>query len=187
MLHPNLVEGGELEVALVAPVEEELAKAGLQTRTVAPWETVRHGEFVVTALPASDGFGDPQVSWLIESDGRRILHAGDTLWHGNWWTFVLRYGPIDVAFLPINGVVVPAPNRQPSVDVAAAMNPEQAAAAAHALRVGLAVPIHHATFDCPPYYRETDDAAGRFARECTRLGVTASLVAPGNEVRLEGV
>ncbi len=186
VLRPAPAEGGELEVVLVAPVEEELARAGLQARTVAPWETVRHGEVAVTALPASDGFGDPQVSWLVEAEGRRVLHAGDTHWHGNWWTFVLRHGPIDVAFLPINGVVVQSSHRQPSVDVAAAMNPEEAAAAARALQARLAVPIHHTTFEYPPYYQVTDDATGRFARESERLGVHARIVAPGEEVQLPG-
>lgn len=180
VLRPAGAGGGEL----VSAVEEELAEASLQTRIVEPWETLHYGEVTVTALPASDGFGDPQVSWLIEADGLRILHAGDTLWHGNWWNFVLRYGAIDIAFLPINGVTLQAPNRQPNVDIAASMNPEQAGAAAHALRASLTVPIHHSTFQNPPHYSEADDATGRFTREGGRLGVPVMVAGPGEEVPL---
>ena len=57
---------------------------------MAPWETEEIGPFTITAVPAVDGFGDPQVSWVIAAAGRRILHAGDTLFHGSWWLIAGR-------------------------------------------------------------------------------------------------
>ena len=71
----------------------------------------------MTALFASDGFGSPQVSWLIEADGERVIHGGDTLWHGAWWDVALAHGPIDIACLPANGAAVSFPQWQPAASV----------------------------------------------------------------------
>ena len=71
------------------------------------------GPFTITALPAVDGLGDPQVSWLVEAGGRRVLHLGDTIFHGYWWRMARRHGPFDVVFAPINGAVVDFPHLQP--------------------------------------------------------------------------
>ena len=45
----------------------------------------RTGDFAVFAVPASDGLGSPQVSWVIDGGGRRVFHAGDTQVHGHFW------------------------------------------------------------------------------------------------------
>lgn len=113
VLRPERGHGGKAEVALIEKPESALETSGLATRVVQPWETVEVGPFSFTALPAADGFGDPQVSWCIAADGCRILHAGDTLFHGWWWLSALRQGPFDVAFLPVGGAIVDLPPRQP--------------------------------------------------------------------------
>ncbi len=41
--------------------------------------------------------------------GKRILHGGDTLWHGYWWRTAEEHWPVDIALLPINVVLVPVP------------------------------------------------------------------------------
>lgn len=64
--------GSEAEVALIDKPESALEESGLATRVVEPWETVEIGPFSFTALPAADGFGDPQVSWCIAAEGCRI-------------------------------------------------------------------------------------------------------------------
>ncbi|HEX7293281.1 MAG TPA: MBL fold metallo-hydrolase [Solirubrobacterales bacterium] len=79
VLRPEKSFGSQAEVALIDKPESELEQSGLTTRVVQPWETVEIGPFSCTALPAADGFGDPQVSWCIAADGCRILHTGDTL------------------------------------------------------------------------------------------------------------
>ena len=63
----------------------------------------RSGRSAITALPAVDGLGDPQVSWLVEAEGQRVLHLGDTIFHGYWWRMARRHGPFDLVFAPING------------------------------------------------------------------------------------
>src|SRR5256885_673325 len=81
------------------------------------------GPFTVTAVPAVDGSGDPQVSWLIEVDGKRVLHLGDTMWHGWWWRISERYGPPDILLAPINGARLNLPHRQPASPLGAALDP----------------------------------------------------------------
>jgi L-ascorbate metabolism protein UlaG (beta-lactamase superfamily) len=179
LLRPAAAEGDGLEVAAVAPVEERLAQAGVDQRVVAPWETVEVGPFRATAVPAVDGFGDPQVSWVVEAEGTRILHAGDTLFHGSWWHTRRRTGPIDVAFLPVNGAVVSLPHRQPASPIEAAMGPREAAAAAAILQAGEAIPIHYDALHRAPVYVQADDPARSFLREAQQVGVAARVVEPG--------
>ena len=133
-------------------------------------------------MPASDGFGDPQVSWVVEADGTRILHAGDTLFHGAWWLIAMRCGPIDIAFLPVNGAVADLPHRQPPSPLAACMDPHQAAVAATLLRARRAVPIHYGAIHSPPKYAEVDDPAGTFAAAARTAGVAAQVVPVGEAV-----
>jgi L-ascorbate metabolism protein UlaG (beta-lactamase superfamily) len=187
LLRPAAAEGSFLEVAAVEPVEERLAALGVSQRSVEPWETVEAGPFRATAVPAVDGFGDPQVSWVVEAGGVRLLHAGDTLFHGSWWHIKLRTGPIDVAFLPVNGATVHLPHRRPASLLPAVMGPAEAAAAAAILEVRTAVPIHYDALHAPPVYAQVEDPAGRFAAEAARLGVATQLVEPGAEVALSPV
>lgn len=51
-------------------------------------------EVQITAVPAVDGFGDDQVSWIIEGNGKRIIHCGDTLWRSYWWRIHHRMVPL---------------------------------------------------------------------------------------------
>ena len=101
---------------------------------------VEVGPFTATALFASDGLGSPQVSWLLEADGRKVLHGGDTAWHGAWWNFVAAHGNVDVACLPGNGARVTYPGWEPAVEESAVMTPEQSVDAAHVLGAGTLVP-----------------------------------------------
>jgi L-ascorbate metabolism protein UlaG (beta-lactamase superfamily) len=179
LLRPAAADGTSLETAAVAPVEEQLAALGIDQRVVAPWETVEVGPFRATAIPAVDGFGDPQVSWIVEAEGTRILHAGDTLFHGAWWRARMRTGDIDYAFLPVNGPRVSLPHRQPASTRNAVMNPAEAAAAAAILQAGVAIPIHYDTIENPPIYVQADDPSGAFLREAAALGVAARVVEPG--------
>ena len=108
---PEPFGGGDVEQAAVAHAEHELRAAGLELVPVRAWETVEAGEWSFTALPAVDGTGDPQVSWLVTGAGATVLHAGDTLSHGWWWRIAQRApGGIDVAFLPINAPRVAFPH-----------------------------------------------------------------------------
>ena len=113
VLRPEPMPDSGLESAATTGAERGLAELQIPARVVGAWETVSVGPFEVTAVPAADGFGDPQLSWVIAAGGRRVVHCGDTLFHGWWWLTQLRHGPIDVAFLPVNGPIVDLPHRQP--------------------------------------------------------------------------
>lgn len=144
--------------------EGELVESRLTTDPIDEWATRAIGPFRVTALPAVDGFGDPQLSWVVEADGHRIFHGGDTLFHGYWWHITRRFESLDAVFLPANGAVVDAPLRQPSSQLEAVLDPKQAAEAAKILGARHAVPIHYASEQPNKvgHYVEVDDPAGKF-------------------------
>jgi L-ascorbate metabolism protein UlaG (beta-lactamase superfamily) len=137
----------------------------------------------LTAVPAVDGFGDPQVSWVIEGDGRRIIHCGDSLWHGYWWRIRRKHGPFDAAFLCINGVVMTYPGLEPS-GIPADMTAEQAAAAGHLLGARMVCPIHYATFHSSQY-SESPNAEQTFLSAARERGVSAQIIPPGGFVNWE--
>lgn len=91
------------------------------------------GPFRVTAVPAIDGLGDPQLNWVVQADEQRAFHGGDTMFHGYWWLIARRFSPFDAVFLPANGAVVDAPHLQPPSPLPAAMTPRQEAVAAQLL------------------------------------------------------
>ena len=185
LLRPRRADGEGLETIALAGAEAGLAEQRVAQREVEPWQTVTVGPFEVTAVPAVDGFGDPQVSWAIAADGCRILHAGDTLFHGSWWIVRMRLGPFDAVFLPVNGPVCDFPHRQPPSPLAAAMDPRQAAAAATILEARRAVPIHYDAIHKPPVYAQVDDPAPGFLAAAEELGVPARVVPVGDELVLE--
>ncbi len=143
LLRPAPFVGSDAEAVFTADQERDLAAGRLDVRLVADWDRHRLGPFTVTAVPAVDGLGDPQVGWVVEADGARFFHGGDTRFHGSWWLIAGRLGPFDVAALPINGAVVNAPHLQPPSALPAAMDPREAVQAAAILRATVLVPIHY--------------------------------------------
>ncbi len=180
VLRPAAAVGSATEIAGTAAAEHGLSEHQLRTQSLEPWETVTVGPYTATAVPAVDGFGDPQVSWVITADDLTVIHCGDTLFHGSWWLTKMRTGPIDVAFLPINGPTVSLPHRQPPSQLAAAMGPFEAAEAAKILEVGIAVPIHYDTIDKPPVYRQVDVPSETFATAAAARDVAWQILAPGD-------
>jgi len=145
-------------------------------RTAPLYEPQILGDFTATAVPASDGYGDPQVSWIVSGGGRRIIHCGDTLWHGAWWQIGRQFGPFDAAFLPINGAKFSW--RQPAADVSAVLTPEQAVAAARVLGARQIVPIHYGVKGAEGY-EEVADAEGSLIAAAKRGGVGIEIAEPG--------
>jgi L-ascorbate metabolism protein UlaG (beta-lactamase superfamily) len=182
LLRPAPEAGEFLEVAALQTAEDHLRELGVPQRHVAPWESVTVGPFTATAIPAVDGFGDPQVSWVVEADGVRIFHGGDTLYHGYWWRARMRTGDIDHAFLPINGAVVSLPHRQPASPFGAVMTGDQAAAAAQLLGAREVIPIHYDTINNPPVYTQVDEPVAAFLAAAEARGVSARVVEPGQVV-----
>ncbi|HWA53559.1 MAG TPA: MBL fold metallo-hydrolase [Solirubrobacterales bacterium] len=184
VLRPAPATGSGEEVAFVEGTEAALARSSLATKVVDPWETREVGPFEVTAVPAVDGFGDPQVSWVVAAEGRRILHAGDTLFHGWWWQVASRCGPFDVAFLPAGGAIVDLAPRQPPSPLPAGMGPREAAVAAKLLGADLVVPIHYGPLHETPNYVQADDPAGSLEVAARELGVNARALRPGESLSI---
>jgi L-ascorbate metabolism protein UlaG (beta-lactamase superfamily) len=171
--------GGDFENLALAQANAELEQAGARRTTVGAWEGFEAGPFTLTALPAVDGLGDPQVSWLVEADGQRVLHLGDTIFHGYWWRMAQRHGPFDVVFAPINGAVVDFPHLQPPSPLAAAMEPEQAAVAASALGAGTLIPMHYDGFEIDPWYRPLHQPVERFESATAEHTYGTRVLKPG--------
>ena len=154
-----------------------VASDGVRVRSVELHEPIilRGGDISVVAVEAVDGLGDPQVSWIVSGGGKRIIHGGDTLWHGYWWNFRMTYGPFDAAFLPINGVTVQS--RFPFSELPASMTPEQAVAAAKILGAKLLCPVHYGGSD-PPTYVETENQIERITSAAKRRDVNLRVLDP---------
>jgi L-ascorbate metabolism protein UlaG (beta-lactamase superfamily) len=170
VLEPSGYGGDGLEQAAVAQADAELAGSGLERRPCEAWSGAQLGPFTITALPAVDGTGDPQVSWLIEAEGRRVLHAGDTLFHGWWWRVRERFGAPDVLLAPVNGARLTFPHRRPASPLPGAMDPEQAALAAELLDAGRLVPIHYGGYAIDGVYEPVPDALERVRVASSRTG-----------------
>jgi L-ascorbate metabolism protein UlaG (beta-lactamase superfamily) len=184
LLAEKLKPGGHvLCPAGVAPI---IAADGFEVTGLQNYETTRIGLFMVTALPAVDGLGDDQISFLIEVDGVKILHCGDTLWHGYWYKFAQDHGPINVAFLPVNGAQINVPGVPPTGQPVT-MTPPQAAAAADIICAEVACPIHYGMFNHPPGFVEWPHSAAVFMTEAEKRDVPARLLEPGEEMLLDRV
>jgi L-ascorbate metabolism protein UlaG (beta-lactamase superfamily) len=156
-----------------------VASRGLQVIPARMYEPVSRGGFVMTAVPAEDGFGAEQVSWIVAREGKRILHAGDTLWHGGWPLIGEQYGPFDAVFMPINGAQMA---REPATESPGVQTPLQAIDAAALLRARVLVPIHFGLND-PPYYIEVEDPLGTLKQHAARRGQAIQHLKPGEMLR----
>jgi len=177
-LHTRLGPWGK--VVCHREVRDKITADGLPVHALELEEVLVHKDMSLTAVPAVDGFGDPQVSWVIEGGGRRIIHCGDTLWHGHWWRIRRKHGPFDAAFLCINGAVMTYPGLEPS-GIPADMTAPQAAAAGRLLAAGFVCPIHYGTFNSAQY-SETPDVEQAFLAAASERGVSVQIVSPGNFV-----
>lgn len=153
---------------------------GARARPSALWEPQLLGDFTATPVPASDGYGDPQVSWVVSAGGRRIFHGGDTLWHGYWWRIGRQFGPFDAAFLPVNGARFGW--RKPVSGQPGVLTPEQAVAAAVILGARTLVPIHYGITGMADYV-EVDDPVGQLRKPAREKSIDVQPIEPGDWVR----
>lgn len=180
VLRPSAALGTEADLALTMQAEQEFNKYSLNTEIAEEWGKWIIGPFRIFSVPAVDGFGDPQLSWIVECGDYRFIHAGDTLFHGLWWRIANKFGPFDIAFLPINAPVVNFPPLQPMSPLEAVMSPEQAAVAAQILRARSVVPIHFNDMHQPPMYTETSEPLKRLRMQLNTSGIQTILHQPGD-------
>jgi L-ascorbate metabolism protein UlaG (beta-lactamase superfamily) len=160
-------------------IATNIASRGLRVIPARLYEPVQRGGFTFTAVPAEDGFGAEQVSWIVRHGDRQYLHAGDTLWHGQWGSIGNAYGPFDAVFLPINAARL---QMTPMPDTPGTMGPKQAVDAALLLRAERLVPIHYGNDD-PPYYVETDDPLDKLIIAAERRELPVVNLLPGEFMR----
>ena len=154
-----LSTGAPFAVMCHADRAAAIASRGFKVYSLQMYEPINLGDVTVCPVPAVDGFNEFQVSWIVTAAGKRMIHCGDTLWHGAFWQFGRQFGPIDVAFLPINGAKLLGV--QPFSDTAATMTPSQAVAAAVVMKAKHVVPIHFGFHD-PKAYLEHPNAEQEF-------------------------
>jgi len=159
----------------------EVRAAGWRAHGMEPWETRTLEAICIAAVPAVDWRGDDQVSWVIEYNGHRIIHCGDTTWHGRWWRIAREYGPFDWAFLPINGAIATDRGAEPS-GLPTTLTPKQACAAARILQASKLCPIHYRTFNNPPHYVEQPNLLDALAQAAREEKVDVRLLNPGDAV-----
>lgn len=164
------IADGDGTVGCHTPIVDVLGEMGVTAVPQRMGERRQVGPFTTIPVASHDWRGDDQVAWIVEGPGLRIIHFGDTIWHGKWWEIARDYGPFDVAFLPIAGVLTCregfTPTNQP-----ATLTPEQAIEAAVVLKASTACAIHYDLFNNPPYYTEQHDVRGRFLRAAEARGV----------------
>ena len=113
------------------------------------WESAEHGDWTITCLPSQHwssriGQWTNRTLWcafLMDNGKRKYFHAGDTGYFHGFREYGRRFGPIDVAMLPI-GAYAPRFMMQYQH-----MDPEQALVAFRELRARLFYPMHYGTFD----------------------------------------
>lgn len=172
-----LRRGGVL--AYPAGIRPSPLPAGVRARPSRLWEPQLLGDFTATPVPASDGYGDPQVSWVVVAGGRRIFHGGDTLWHGHWWRIGRQFGPFDAAFLPVNGARFGW--RQPASGLPGVLTPEQAVAAAAILGARTLVPIHYGVSGMKEYL-EVPEPIAELSEAARERSIVVQPVVPGGWV-----
>jgi L-ascorbate metabolism protein UlaG (beta-lactamase superfamily) len=160
---------------------------GIQVQTVALHQPVffsrASASLAAWAVPAVDGMGHPQNSWIIDGAGKRIIHCGDTLWHGYWWDIARAYGPFDVAFLPINGFQQWDGHFAVKSEMPMSLTPDQAAAAAHVLGARLVVPIHYGLTG-NPNYSEVAEPLETFLKSASKRALPTKVLGYGEYLEI---
>ncbi|WP_048151364.1 metal-dependent hydrolase [Palaeococcus ferrophilus] len=104
---------------------------GVKIVQVPAWHSSSDGKYSI---------GNP-CGYIVEMDGVKIYHAGDTFVFSDMALFNELYGPIDVALLPIGGHFT--------------MGPKEAAKAVELLKPRKVVPMHYGTF--PPIEKDPEE------------------------------
>ena len=134
------------------------------------WQTASLGPVTFVSVPAQHAsgrtLGDQNLrlwsSWIIAGQTKRLFFGGDTGYHAGFAEIQARWGPIDVAALPIGGYSAferHHPNH---------LNPEEAVQAFEDLHASVLVPMHWGTFELN---REpVNEPPQRLTREARRRG-----------------
>ncbi len=152
-------------------------------------ESCRIGEITVHAVAACHEFLDrdtetglyPCLQYVIEGNGVRIYHAGDTLRYEGMLPKLQAFGQMDAALLPING----RDGKRYRRDCIGNMTFQEAADLAGELKPGLTVPGHWDMFadnpGDPEAFADYLEAKYRGKVRCVRPGLAACFRTGGAE------
>lgn len=143
---------------------------------VEPWDEVTIGGLRITAAPARHGV--PEITFVVQDANTTVFFGADTLRIPDLDEVPRRFGEIDLALLPVNGLKIRPVNRQ------VVMNAEQAGEYCAVLRPRVAVPTHYA-FTAGPVrdrlFLKYDGTPQRFQRAVARHApaTTVKVLSPG--------
>lgn len=112
------------------------------------------------------------IGFLVRCGPFRIYHSGDTLWHDDIVKSCREFGPVDIAFLPING-------NKPERRVAGNLNGTEAAALAKAIGAKLVIPCHYDMFEF------NTESPEEFVKACERLNQPHRVLRIGEKLELK--
>jgi L-ascorbate metabolism protein UlaG (beta-lactamase superfamily) len=123
---------------VAGPVARKAQAAGFTSvRALEPWQSATVADLTITALPAKHGVYE--VTFVISGGDRSVYFAGDSLLIPEMRTIPDRFGRLDVALLPVNGLQI-----RPQFNKQVVMNADQAAELTAVLKPRVTVPHHYA-------------------------------------------
>ena len=152
-------------------VGELVRSAGGEAIELDWWQSVKIGALTVNCVPAQhfsrrgalDGDRTLWAGWVVEDGTRRFYHTGDTGYFGGFAEIGRRFGPIDLAAVPIGAYEPQAMMHTVHV------NPEEAVQIALDVGAKAVLATHYGTFDLAD--EPVDEPPRRFAAEATRRGI----------------
>jgi len=194
----RLLRGKLTNVLVPVGAAADIPKGSYRVEEVPYWRQWRRNGLIVTAVPVDhdggrflDSGSHPQAftGYVIQYQGITVYFPGDTAYRESLFADVARrFGPIDLALLPI-GPIAP-----PEIMFKHHLNPPQALQAANDLHAAVMVPIHFATFinsldargDCEAALEEAlrRGQAGPVKVEKLQIGGQAVIVATGGRIPL---
>jgi L-ascorbate metabolism protein UlaG (beta-lactamase superfamily) len=143
-------------------------KCGHAVKGLVPWQSVRVGDVVVTAVPAH--LSAPAVGFVVTAGGKSLYFAGDT-YHGTFMREIARRYRPDVCLMPVTTFRIPM-----------TMGNRGALRAAHDLRPRVIIPIHLDIQPRSPLLRRQESVSS-FRALTVRAGLDVNVVmlAPGEQ------
>jgi N-acyl-phosphatidylethanolamine-hydrolysing phospholipase D len=167
---PSIKALAKRGVPFIVPIGlgDLIREAGGRVTELDWWQPTTVGPVQVYCVPSQHFSGRSLTDanrrlwagFVVVGSTRRFYHAGDTGYFDGFRTIGERFGPIDLAALPI-GAYDPA-----AIMKFVHMNPEEAIRAAIDLRATTAIAMHYGTFDLTD--EPLDEPPRRFHAEATR-------------------
>jgi L-ascorbate metabolism protein UlaG (beta-lactamase superfamily) len=168
---------------VAGPVAPRARKAGFTNVTaLVPWQSATAGGVTITATPARHAVHE--VTFMLRDGTRTVYFAGDIMLIPELRELPGRFGHIDIALLPVNGLRI-----RPQLNKQVVMNAAEAAELTAILKPQLAIPHHYAFTGGwlgDRLLTKTDRDPQPYADACARLapGTAVHITDPGTPVAI---